>query len=94
MSKYKETTDSIHRICPYCGYRYQVEDEDVSETSEIEECWECGKKYHTRSSVTVDHYANPDCALNGMEHQWETVFLQYGVAHEFCSICDKCKGNG
>ena len=93
MSKYRETTDTINRICPYCQHSYQVEGEDYSEDSHVETCEACGKKYHARSSVTVDHYAKPDCELNGEKHRWETIFLHYDVPHDFCFVCDKCKNH-
>ena len=89
MTKHEETIDAHNLVCPYCGHSYQVEAEDYSETSHIEKCCECGKKYYARSEFSVDHYAKPDCELNKEKHLW--VPIHDGSSYNFCSVCGKCK---
>jgi len=88
MSKYEETVDSCNRICPYCGYSYQVE--DYSENPYEEECDGCGKKYYAYETFSVDSFAKPDCELNGEKHKWEPLKITVGY-HDFCSICGECR---
>lgn len=90
MSKYEDQVDSYNVICPYCKCEWQAESGDFSEDTRVEECPECGKKYHLHDSCTVDHYTRPDCELNGEVHKWETRQLTKGP-HDFCSICDNCR---
>jgi len=89
--KYEETVNGCNRICPYCGFSYQVEGEDYSENMREEKCDECGKKFYAQESFTVDHYATPNCELNGEAHQWEPFELRRGGHHDFCSVCGKCR---
>jgi ribosomal protein S14 len=79
-----ETSDSCNRICPYCQHSYQVETEDYSSDTRVEECSECGKKYHATDHFEVTHTATPDCELNGEPHDWTS-----NVRHtfEFCRQC-------
>ncbi len=90
MGKYEDTMDDTDMICPYCGYKYQVESEDYSEDCRIEECDECGKKYHAYDNFSVSHHAKPDCGLNETEHDWQPQTITEGT-HDFCNICNKCK---
>lgn len=90
IGKYEDKYDDNNMICPYCGSKYQVESEDYSEDPRVEECDECGKKYHAVQSFSVTHISTPDCELNGESHVWEPVKIRNGV-HDFCSICNKCK---
>lgn len=85
MSQYIETMDGDGRICPYCGYNYQVESENYSNYVRIEECDECGKKFYSYDSFSVTHYAIPNCELNGLEHSYKDG--------SYCLICGKYKGN-
>jgi predicted Zn finger-like uncharacterized protein len=43
------------RICPYCGYSYQVESEDIGEQVREEECGECGETFEFWAEISVDH---------------------------------------
>ena len=90
LSNYEEKMDDCNRICPYCGYSYQVESEDYSEDTREEECSECSKKFYSRENFSVTHYAIPDCEINGDVHNWEPVKTSSGH-HDFCSICGKCR---
>ena len=91
MSKYQQTIETCNRVCPYCHNSYQVENAECLETTRIEECEECGKKYHAYEMITVDHYAEPDCELNDQEHQWEPIQLSNDSFYDFCSICGKIR---
>ncbi len=86
MSKYEEKSDPVMAICPYCGYDYQVEGEDMTEDLRIEECSDCGKKFQLHTTFSVTHNSSPDCPLNGEEHKWE---MTYDDRYESCSICGK-----
>ena len=90
MSQYIETIDDNNRICPYCGYSYQVEAENYSEDVRVEECDECGKKFYAQDDFTVTHYAVPDCILNGEQHKYNPN--KKGGYYKFCSVCDKYEG--
>lgn len=79
--------DSVVR-CPYCKYDYQPESEDYSEDTREDECSECGKKFWLHQVFTVDHCVNPDCELNGEQHQWDTVSESH-ADYESCGVCDK-----
>lgn len=86
MQEYHDQTDSCNVICPYCQNEYQPEAESYDEDSVVEECDNCGKKYHRYDSFSVDHNTRPDCALNGLEHQ----FVPAGsskLKYMFCAIC-------
>ena len=84
------TINDDGRECPYCGYKYQPESEDYSEFDRVEECDECGKKYHAHDVFSVSHWAKPDCELNGEQHDWQPRRLTGGRTHPFCSKCDTC----
>jgi len=79
--------DTCLRICPYCGYKYQVETEDISQIRRIEECEECGKKFYSYDEIEFTHYATPDCELNGEKHKW-IQSSKYNWYWE-CKICGK-----
>ena len=89
--KFQAHTDDNDAICPYCGHRYQVEAEDYDEDGRQETCDECGKKYWLHQSFSVTHHTQPDCWLNGDEHQYERVDLKNGLSADFCKICDDCR---
>jgi len=91
MSKFDETLNDDVVECPYCGYKYQPESEDYDEDTREEECQECSKKYYLSQSFSVTHHANPDCEINELEHNYETVKLNNGGQHDFCTVCGKCK---
>ena len=86
MSLFDENIDSCNRICPYCNYSYQVEAENYSEDERVEECDECHMKFVAFESFTVDHFARPDCSINGLDHKLEKRSGAY-----FCSVCGACK---
>jgi hypothetical protein len=90
-SKYEQQRDDDWSQCPYCGNKWEVESCSYSEDSRVEECGECGKKYHLHQVFTVEHVSTPDCELNGESHLWEPRSLGGGRTHPFCSVCDKCK---
>lgn len=54
MAKRPIISDDI--TCPYCGYTYQPESCDCSETPQIEECDECGREFLRWASISVDYY--------------------------------------
>lgn len=89
--KFEFQVDNCNTICPYCNCQYQEESESYSEDSRIETCEECGKKFHTYQSFSVDHYTIPDCEINEEQHKWEATSLGDGRTHDFCSICGKCR---
>ena len=87
-SKYDDQYDDNNVVCPYCGEKYQPEGEDYSEDTREEECYECGKTYWVNQSFSVTHVTEPDCGLNGEDHQWEQE--SNGVnTFNHCVICDK-----
>lgn len=47
--------DATDCICPYCGYSYQVESEDIDEQVREQECGECGKTFEYWAEISVDH---------------------------------------
>lgn len=85
MSKYENQFDSINAICPYCKNEYQVESEDYSESIRVEECDECGKKYHIYQELSVEHNTEPDCRINGEKHNYE----HYKGNYYICNVCGK-----
>lgn len=94
MSDYEDQLDGTNVICPYCKYEYQPEAEDFSEDIRDEECGECGRHYQLYQSFEVDHRTTPDCKLNNEEHVWETHRFRDGTSHDFCAVCDRCRGTG
>ena len=82
----EEQTDSNDCICPYCEWSYQVESEDYNESGTVEECFDCGMKYHRRTEFHISHIASPDCNLNGKPHQYKNPDV---VSASFCVICGK-----
>jgi hypothetical protein len=91
MSKYKDEYSDNNRICPYCEYTYQVEGEDYSEDEKVEECGECGKKFHAYESFYVAHHSVPDCALNGQAHDWDAPVNAHGRKFVHCKTCEQCE---
>lgn len=89
--EFSEQTDKTDRVCPYCGYDYQVEGEDYSDDVRAEECEECGKKYFAYESFFVTHHAVPDCELNGEAHKWISEKVSANGFHDFCAVCSKCR---
>lgn len=87
-SKYDDIYDDSNVVCPYCGEEYQPEGEDYSEDNREEECCECGKNYWVSQSFSVTHVTEPDCSLNGEEHQWEKECNGIN-SFNHCLICDK-----
>ena len=85
----EKTFDDSVRKCPYCGHTHQPESETYSENSWVETCEECDKQYHANDSVSVTHYAEPDCELNGEAHDWQDKAVR-GRKHPFCTKCEKC----
>lgn len=84
----EETMNDNDRECPYCGYKYQPDSEDFHEDIEVEECEECGKKFHSHDSISITHWATPDCSLNGEAHEWSKFEFQDGRKREFCDKCE------
>lgn len=89
-AQYDDQYDGSNRICPYCGYKYKVEAEEVSETTRVEDCENCGKKFYAQEVIDITHKSTPDCELNGQAHQWAPWNTEYGP-HDFCSVCAKCR---
>ena len=92
MSDYSDEYDDCNAVCPYCGDTYQVEGESYSEDDTDITCDECGKRYYLRQDFSVTHVSTPDCTLNGEQHKWRPINITSG-SHDFCSVCDKCRGH-
>lgn len=88
MSEIESTWNSDDMICPYCGYGYQPETEDITEDEYEIECGKCGKKFWGSHSITINHEGIPDCGLNGEEHIWEQ---SSNYKYPACVICGKIK---
>lgn len=91
MTTFTETINDNEVECPYCHNTYQPEASDYTEETHIEECEECGKKYYTHQIYSVYHKTQPDCELNGGEHNYQMIPIGSGMSHPFCTICDKCQ---
>lgn len=105
MSQFEETVDSDNIECPYCGYSYQPECESYDEDESVDDCGNCGKKFYSRQSFTVDHHARPDCELTGLKSlsDIETLIAQYETIEKlksalndemsgyYCPDADKAK---
>ena len=90
IPEFDEQVDDNDAICPYCGWRYQVESEDFSEDCSQQQCDDCGKKFWVSQEFSVTTISRPDCKLNGQEHQYELVTLKNGKQAYFCKVCDDC----
>lgn len=88
--KYENQLDDNYAICPYCNNKWEVESEDYSEDSRKIEC-DCGKKYYLHESFSITHHTDPNCELNGEQHQFERIKLNNGKEADFCIICDQCR---
>lgn len=89
-AKFDVTFDDDERKCPYCGEGYQPDSEELSEDRRVEECDGCGKKYYAYDGFSTTFYAEPDCELNGEEHDWRMRSVGGARRHSFCAKCDKC----
>jgi len=78
--------DSDHSICPYCRYKHHVESEDYSEDPRVEECSQCGMKFHLSQRFSVDHVTTPDCGLNGQPHEYRMHTIS---GRNFCKYCGR-----
>ena len=81
-----------NRSCPYCRYSYPVEAEDYSEDKIEEECEVCQKSFWAYDVISVTHWSEMDCELNGEEHKWRSESLG-DKHHDFCSVCGKYRPN-
>lgn len=79
--------DGDHRICPYCSHKFEVESCDHDEMGGDRECEECGKKYKYHEYTTVTHVTEPDCQLNGEDHDYDDHDLGNLGIVKFCKIC-------
>lgn len=75
--------------CPYCRYEFQ----DGFEFSDegVQDCYNCGKKFHYTRDVTIQYSSTPDCELNKLDHVWKPHTLRGGKTHDFCEVCGKIK---
>ena len=67
---------------------HRVDAENYNENSRVEECYECGMKFHQSESFTVDHHTQADCELNGGSHEYVLRSLGQGKTHGFCKYCE------
>lgn len=70
MTKVGRTENLCDRVCPYCNYAYQVDSGSYNSESRVSECDNCGKKYHAHDECMWMHHAEPDCELNGEQHEF------------------------
>lgn len=84
FSKYNLTINNHDVECPYCEHKYQLESEDYSEDKVTEECEDCGKKFKRYVCFSTDVRAEPDCLINGEQHDPETDKNGYIS----CKTCD------
>jgi hypothetical protein len=91
VKEFESQCDESHVICPYCLEKYQPDAETYSEDTRVDDCPECGKKFHLYQSFTVEHHTKPDCELNGAQHAWSPHKLTGGRTHDFCDVCGKCR---
>ena len=77
-------------VCPYCGREYEDSWEwgDGHEGGDIEECDECGKKFHWYRRLSVSYNTDGDCELNGEKHDYEWV--DTGSKNGGAWFCKKC----
>ena len=88
ITQYEETSDDDNRVCPYCQHSHHIECQDYNEEERVDECEECGKKFHVSEVYSVTHHARPDCELNGEEH----IFVNaISSIYFFCKKCDVLK---
>jgi len=74
--------------CPYCGYKFDVEEPlDEDELDQIE-CDECGKIFLLSCVISYDYYTKEASCQNGGEHDWQLTNHNPPLfAKERCSIC-------
>ena len=87
MSKYEDKFDDEGYKCPYCGYKTVCDDWGFDYDGVEEECCECGKKFYATASHSISFESEPDCELNGDEHD-----LRFDDVRDcyFCKTCGKC----
>lgn len=63
MSNNIETLDTIHPVCPYCGYEHR--DPDGFEVSGLKTCNKCNKEFECYVEVHTSYTTETleDCAL-------------------------------
>jgi len=91
MPKFNYTYGDWGFKCPYCKNEPSYELTSYSEGTEVRECENCGKKFSGNVNIEVNYYSEPDCKLNGEEHQWELKEFRSGSKANLCSICGKTK---
>lgn len=62
-------SDSNELICPYCGYKRDIdfemfENADIEFDEEEAECWECGKYFRVQRKVFFTYNTYKDEILN------------------------------
>jgi len=94
MSQFTDTSSDYDIECPYCHHKYIPDAENYNEDVRPDECGECGKKYFLHQTFTVYHRTDPDCELNGIEHNFVNSDYLDGDGKiisivQYCSVCDK-----
>lgn len=79
--------------CPYCGHEESESWEwgNGEEGGDIEECPECGKKYHWYRNISVNYNTEGDCELNNEKHDYEWINTKNNDGAWFCKKCPKLK---
>jgi len=84
MTEIDYTYESVDLKCPYCGeFQSDSWEIDFNDNRVKIEC-DCGKKFWGSEHITRNYEGNPDCELNGEEHDFE----------EFSNRTLKCKKCG
>lgn len=55
-NEFNSESDDCNVICPYCGYSYQPEAAEYSETVREEDCDKCKKTYVVHQAFEVTHH--------------------------------------
>ena len=65
---------------------------------DIEECWECGKKFHWKRETSVEYITECYCEDNKEEHDFDienSIWIDSNEQMQFriveCKKCSKCK---
>ena len=82
-----ETDGTDNVICPYCGYEFEIEAEDIDSVlrGTVMTCGECDKNFYVEGEATINTTCTPmaDAVINNRRH------IESAYNHS-----DECDKNG
>lgn len=73
--------------CPYCKHQYTCDDWGNDYDYQIEKCEYCGNKFRATAHTSTHYESEPDCNINGLEHNYVYDGLYKNFDSHKCTVC-------